>query len=155
MCKCVLLAHRRNLEESHLGRARLAQYLFEQIRLVLWKETKIWGIEKNSVYGEYKEAAHVLYLQNPISLNSIEISIVCYSLISTELSNNTFDPMKILNFLNRCFSDVRNFQYVFCDSVFCVCGQINMSSWVFFMILICGSVQALFFKSCDWLFIFV
>jgi hypothetical protein len=41
-----------------------------------------------------------------------------------------------------------NFKCVRSGSLFCVCGLISLSSWLFFMVLIFGLIQALFLETC-------
>ena len=40
-------------------------------------------------------------------------------------------PLRSTIFSTDVFSGVRNFQCVYCGSLCCICGPINMSSWPF------------------------
>jgi len=57
--------------------------------------------------------------------------------------NNMFEPMKINNISTDSVSGVRNFQCLCSGSVCCLRGLNCLSSWLLFMVLICGVFQTL------------
>ena len=82
-----LREHRHSLKEGHLEKSKLAQHAFEGHE-VDCKKARILEIESNSRYRKYKESAHLVCLNNPISQPSLDISPIWIPVIRDEVVNS-------------------------------------------------------------------
>jgi hypothetical protein len=73
------------LREGFFDKSKLALVGFEEGNKINCNHVCILQFERN-IYRKYKEAAHILYSDNPISQPSLKISPVCFPLIENELS---------------------------------------------------------------------
>ena len=76
------------LRQAHQHQTGFARHAFDEDNREVWKEARILEVETNSLYRNYKEAAHMSFLQYPIGQHSTEISPILYPLISKELKKN-------------------------------------------------------------------
>jgi hypothetical protein len=63
-----------NLKQGLMEKSRIAKHAYEEGHRIQWKEAKDVQIETNNICRNYKEAAHMACITNPISQPSLEIS---------------------------------------------------------------------------------
>jgi hypothetical protein len=59
--------HKHNLGLGNVEKCKLAAHAIEEGHRIVWDKTDIVQTEPNSNYRKHKEAAYVLYTNNPIS----------------------------------------------------------------------------------------
>jgi hypothetical protein len=86
-----LREHRHNLQQGLVEESKLAQHAYEEGHRVGWDDARVLEIESNSRYRKYKESAHMVYVSNPISQPSLDISPIWIPLITVRLATHRQD----------------------------------------------------------------
>jgi hypothetical protein len=83
-----LTEHKYNLKERLRDKSKLAAHAFEEGHRIVWDQAGILQVEFNFVCRKYKETAHIICCNNPISQASVETSPLWFALIAKELKSN-------------------------------------------------------------------
>jgi hypothetical protein len=83
-----LKEHQYNLKEGLCGKSKLAAHAIEVGHMIAWDQSEILQIESNPIFRKYKETAHMICSNNPISQASLEMSPLWFPLIAKELKFN-------------------------------------------------------------------
>jgi hypothetical protein len=75
-----------NLKNGLLGKSKLALHALEEGHKISWNEAKILQIEFNSRQRKYKESAHMVYIENPISQPSLEFPPIWMPFVEEEVN---------------------------------------------------------------------
>jgi predicted GIY-YIG superfamily endonuclease len=65
--------HKHNLREGYLEKSKLAKHALEEDHRIDWDNAKVLATESDSRYRKYKESAHMVFSDNPISQPSLDI----------------------------------------------------------------------------------
>jgi hypothetical protein len=83
-----LKEHQYNLKEGLFGKSKLAAHAFEVGHMIHWDQTEILQIESNPISRKYKEIAHMICSNNPISQGGLEMSPLWFPIIAKKLKFN-------------------------------------------------------------------
>jgi hypothetical protein len=78
--------HKYNLTQGLLEKSKLAQHAYEEGHKICWNKARVLQIEPNTTCRKYKESAHVLLLDHPIS--SIYWAQLSRFYLKTEIESN-------------------------------------------------------------------
>jgi hypothetical protein len=73
--------HKCSLGWGHFDKSKVASHAVQKEHKIDWTDTKMLQFEANCIHRKYKEAAHMLCSNNPISQPSLDMSRVCFPLI--------------------------------------------------------------------------
>jgi hypothetical protein len=82
-----LKEHSYNWNEGRFGKSKLALLAYEERNMFDWTQASFLQCESNATYRIYKETAHMLCSNNPISQPSLEtpVTSMWFFLIGEEL----------------------------------------------------------------------
>jgi hypothetical protein len=63
----IIREHKCNLGEGRFDKSQLASHAVEKGHKIDWTNTTMLQFEANSIHRKYKEAAHILCSDNPVS----------------------------------------------------------------------------------------
>jgi hypothetical protein len=80
--------HKHSLRLGYLEKSKLAKHVFEEDHKIDWDNAKVLTTESDSRYRKYKESAHIVLSDNPISQPSLDKCPIWFSVIRNEITSS-------------------------------------------------------------------